>query len=221
MRLKEVFQLIETRIRGEQERKSLPIRVAINGVEGTGKTVFAIGLSEYLSSVDMDTHHIGIDGFHFNKAHRYRQGRDSAMGYYEDSYDEAGFRDKVLLASQREEPTITRATHDIDTDKYLEDEPVQISSNAVIITDGAYLFKSTYAEHWDLKIYLKVDFEVAMDRGVARDTELLGDSKNAEMKYRNRYHKASKIYIKEVGPESVADLVFDNTDFDDLKVLKS
>lgn len=215
----ESFQLIHRAI--QVNRKTKPLRVAINGIEGTGKTTFAEHLVDYFNSVGESALHVSIDGFHFNKERRYRQGRDSAIGYYEDSYDEKGFVEKVLLASQEEIPTITSATHDLETDEYLDLDPIQIPNNTILVTDGSYLFKPTYRNHWDLKIYLSTDFETALERGAKRDAQSLGGFDAAKEKFMQRYHASSKRYIQENTPKKIADIILNNTDFSNLIVEKS
>lgn len=215
------FTIFEQAIIGLQQKKSNPLRVAINGVEGTGKTMMAEKFTRYLQCQGMVAIHASIDGFHFNKAYRYRKGRNSAIGYYEDSYDELAFVEKVLLASQADEPYYIPATHDLESDEYIELPPVMIPGNAILITDGAYLFKPNYREHWDLKIYLKTDFETALARGAKRDAAHLGGVEAAAEKFRARYHEASRIYIKENHPEEIANIVVDNTNFEDLLILKN
>ena len=214
------FEIIYESLVGLQRQKAKPIRVAINGIEGTGKTTFSKGLVSYLQSKSVTAINVSIDGFHFNKEHRYRQGRDSVIGYYEDSYDEVGFVDKVLLSSQKEPAYYISATHDLESDLYVDLEPVKIPNNAVLVTDGAYLFKQPYRDHWDLKIYLKTNYETALKRGAKRDRENLGGMEGAIQKFNDRYHKASKLYIKKNSPETIADLVIDNTDFENLKIIK-
>ncbi len=183
---KEIFELIKKRVLSLRERKAKPIRVAINGVEGTGKTVFAEKLAKYLNSEKINTIQVSIDGFHFNRELRYRQGRDSAKGYYEDSYDELGFVEKVLKSSQAQVPQITEATQDLETDEHLNLAPTKISNGTVLLTDGSYLFKPNYREHWDLKVYLKTSFVIAMRRGVERDKKSLGGMEQAKEKYQKR-----------------------------------
>ncbi len=221
MNEKETFEIIKESIVSIRKRKTKPVRVAINGIEGTGKTVFAGKLSNYLNSEKINAIQVSIDSFHFNKEVRYKQGRDSAKGYYEDSYNELAFVEKVLKSSQSEIPNITKATHDLETDEYLNLKPTEIGNETVLITDGAYLFKPKYRNHWDLKIYLKTDFKTALLRGVNRDSELLGGLKATKKKYDNRYHKASKIYIDENKPEEQADIIIDNTEFEDLRIIKN
>ena len=173
MNEKEIFDLVKKRILSLQEKRDKPTRVAVNGIEGTGKTVFARKLTKFLHSENIAAIQVSIDGFHFNKEVRYKQGRDSAKGYYDDSYDEVAFVEKVLKASQTEFPHYIPATHDLETDEYLNLDSIQLESKTVLITDGAYLFKPTYRNHWDLKIYLKTSFDIALKRGIERDKDAL------------------------------------------------
>ena len=214
----QIFDIINNEIKKIFLKKNKPIRIAINGIEGTGKTVFAINLSQYLTQSNINATHISIDGFHNNKEYRYRQGRNSYKGYYEDSYNEIEFVNKVLISSQSNPQNYVEAIHDLETDEYLDLKPKNISNRTVLITDGAYLFKPIYLSYWDFKIYLKTDFNTAMLRGIERDKTLLGTKKEAKEKYIKRYHKASLFYNNECQPESNADLVIDNTDFDNLVI---
>lgn len=216
----EVFEVIKKKILNIQENKTKPIRVAVNGIEGTGKTVFAKKFTEFLKKDNLNAIHVSIDGFHFNKEVRYKQGENSAKGYYEDSYDEMAFVEKVLKSSQTEFPTYTTAIHDIETDQYIDLAPITLENDAILITDGAYLFKPNYREYWDLKIYLKTSFEIAMNRGVERDKELLGGFEITKEKFEQRYHKSSQMYLDENQPEQLADIIIDNSNFDNLKLLK-
>ena len=209
----ELFELIRGMLNSKFAQRTKPLRVAVNGIEGVGKTYFAKDLVRHLNDNGQTAIHVTIDGFHHPKKIRYRQGRDSANGYYEDSYNEAAFVEKVLKASQDDPPQITRAIHDLDTDEILALSPLTIRSDSILVTDGAYLFKPVYLPHWDFKIYLKTDFDTALERGIKRDEDLLGGKEAAREKFQLRYHKASEIYLEEINPVSLSDMVIDNTDF--------
>lgn len=118
-----------------------------------------------------------------------------------------GFVKKVLISSQIKIPNITTASHDLETDEYINIPPIEITNDTILITDGAYLFKPNFRTHWDLKIYLKTDFQTALHRGMKRDVELLSGLKATKEKYDNRYHKAAKMYIQENNPEELADII--------------
>ncbi|MCB9034692.1 MAG: hypothetical protein H6553_12700 [Chitinophagales bacterium] len=216
MQENEVFEIVHQQIKTKALQKLKPIRVVINGIEGTGKTVFAQKLTAYLNHKNANVIHISIDGFHHTKAIRYQQGNDSALGYYEDAYNEQAFVDLVLKNSQKEKATIVTAIHNLDTDESIDVQPIAISNNTILITDGAYLLKPIYQPHWDLIIYLKTDFETALNRGIQRDAPLLGGIDKAIEKYNNRYHKASAMYIDLNQPEQLAHIIIDNTNFNNL-----
>jgi len=217
MKQAEVFSLIRDEVKKIQRHRTKPVRIAVNGIEGTGKTTFASDFVAYLRAHNFAALHISIDGFHFNKKQRYKQGRDSSDGYYEDSYNEAAFVDKVLRLSQGNPPRYIEATHDLMTDDYLDLPPKNLADNAIIVTDGCYLFKPVFNPFWDLRLYLKTDFETALERGVKRDQNSLGGYEKAREKFKLRYHAASRRHISEVNPEALADIIIDNSDFDNLK----
>jgi len=217
---REIFEFLKQKVIKIQQKKDKPVLIAINGIEGTGKTMFANNFARFLKK-DMEAIQVSIDGFHFNKEKRYKQGRDSALGYYEDSYDELSFVEKVLKASQSKCSNYTIATHNLVTDEYLDLTPTFILNSTIIITDGAYLFKPNYCNYWDLKIYLKTNFQTAMQRGIERDKQSLGGFEATKQKFIFRYHKASKIYIEKNKPEQLANIIIDNTDFNNLKIIKN
>ena len=219
MKQAEVFSFIASELSKVREAEYKPIRVAINGIEGTGKTTFAISLVKYLNGHNQNAIHITIDGFHFNKKARYRQGRNSAKGYYEDSYDEKSFVENVLLRSQGNPPEYIEATHDLESDAYLNLLPKKLHPEAILVTDGCYLFKAIFNEFWDFRIYLRTDFEIALERGVKRDQIALGGYDSAKQKFEQRYHAASKRYISEVNPQSLADIIVDVSNFENLEII--
>ncbi len=216
----ELFEFLRQKIKHIQVQKAKPVLVAVNGIEGTGKTTLTEKLCDYLQSQYVNAIHVTIDGFHNPKAVRYAKGRDSALGYYHDAYNENAFVEHVLEASQSDCPHYVPAIHDLDSDEKLSLEPIFLQRDTVILTDGAYLFKNVYRPHWDLKIYLKTSFEIAQKRGIERDKLVLGGYESTKEKYLNRYHRASTIYIQENDPEACSDILIDNSDFQDLKVLK-
>lgn len=64
-----------------------PARVALDGVDGAGKTHLADELVGPLSRSGRQIIRASIDGFHYPRAHRYKRGRESADGYFHDSFN--------------------------------------------------------------------------------------------------------------------------------------
>ena len=63
------------------------VRVAVDGVDGAGKTTFADGLAALLIAAGRPTVRASVDGFHHVRARRYRRGRTSWQGFWLDSFD--------------------------------------------------------------------------------------------------------------------------------------
>lgn len=58
------------------------VRVAIDGVDGSGKTTFADELGSFIAAEGRSVIRASVDGFHNPKAVRYRLGRHSPEGFF-------------------------------------------------------------------------------------------------------------------------------------------
>src|SRR5687768_17695334 len=70
--------------------------VAVDGIDGAGKTVFADGLAETFAETGAAVFRASIDDFHRPRSERYARGRMSPEGFYRDSFDYPTFR-RVLV----------------------------------------------------------------------------------------------------------------------------
>jgi hypothetical protein len=72
------------------------VRVGIDGVDGSGKTVFADELADVLKIRGRGVVQISVDDFHNVSAVRYRRGRSSPEGFWLDSFNYERLRADVL-----------------------------------------------------------------------------------------------------------------------------
>jgi uridine kinase len=85
--------------------------------------------------------------------------------------------------------------------------------DGVLIVDGVFALRPQLSRHWDLRLWVDIDPELSLRRGIDRDAAQEGTDE-AETLHRDRYGTAETIYIAEVDPMSIADVVIDNTDFE-------
>lgn len=194
-----------------------PISVAVNGRIASGKTTFAMELAKTLESMGRPVLHVGVDGFHNPRAIRYRQGRSSARGYYEDAYDLAAVRRRLLdtLGESDAEPEgwlVQTASLDLETDKPLDPDPISLTRDTVLIVDGSFLLGPVLREAWDYSIFLDVSRDVATERGARRDAPKLGGLSAAKHLHESRYQPACDLYIQENRPEHFAQVIIANDD---------
>jgi uridine kinase len=119
---------------------------------------------------------LSADDFLRPPEERYRRGRESPEGYYLDSFDHARLREAVL------------------------------GSADLLVVDGIFLLRPELDDLWDFRIFVEVELEEAIRRGVARD------GAETEELYRRRYAPGQRLYLEAVRPAERADVIFDNND---------
>ncbi|MBV9281921.1 MAG: uridine kinase [Chloroflexi bacterium] len=190
-----------------------PIRVAVDGIDAAGKTMLADRLAGPIEEWGWDVIRASIDGFHQPRAQRYRQGVDSPEGYYHDSFDYPSVRRDLLLplgpgGSRR----YRRAVFDHRTDAPAPAPWESASGNAVLLVDGIFLLRPELDDLWDYRIFLDVDFEVALQRAERRDAGLFGSPAAVRDRYLRRYFPAQRRYLETVRPTERANAVIQNDD---------
>jgi len=200
-----------------------PLRVGIDGPCGSGKTTFRRTLAQRLRLGTRQVIEVDSDGFHHTRGIRYRQGRTSARGYYEDAYDFAALERRVLQplgpgsAGGRR---IALKVHDLLSDENVLEETTA-EHDSIVLFDCTFLQRGALRDSWDDVIYLAVNGAVARARGVARDAAALGGTVAAGKAYDDRYLPAWAAYEIEEKPRDRATLVVDNTDVDRPRLLRS
>jgi uridine kinase len=185
------------------------VLVAVDGVDGAGKTVFAGELAARLRSAGRPVVQVTVDDFHHPRAIRHRRGRASPAGFWLDSFDYPALRERVLVplgpgGSRRYQP----ASHDLVTDERVAPPAVQAPPGAVVVLDGLFLHREALAACWDLSIFLRVPFAVSVARMAARD----GTEPDPDHPGVARYVRGQQLYFAACAPEGKADVVVDNSD---------
>ena len=189
-----------------------PVRAAIDGIDAAGKTTLADELAAPIQARGRPVIRASIDGFHRPRAARYKRGADSPEGYYRDSFDYAALRAALLdPLGPHGNRAYRRAVFDYRTDAPVR-EPLRIApADAVLLFDGVFLFRPELNDCWDYRIFVAVDFEVAIARAVARD-RARGADETIAARYRTRYAPGQRIYLQAVRPQERADVVVENDD---------
>ncbi len=86
--------------------------------------------------------------------------------------------------------------------------------NGVLIVDGVFAYRPEINSYWDLRIWVEIDAELSVRRGIERDADLEGDAAAAEELHRDRYLAGELLYMNEIDPRSFVEVLIDNTDFD-------
>lgn len=197
-----------------------PLVVGINGVDGSGKTRFTKNLLSFLDQAVC----IHIDNFHNPKHHRYSRGEQSPEGYYHDSINYDHFADEALRPIKRTQTYPVRVKSkllDLVTDQ--EDHQfIDVFSNSIVLVEGVFLFRPEIAQFLDVKIFIECSFEITLERMKQRDVEDQSDHqalKEYAHRTQQKYTPGQKLYFRDVSPQSMADVVIDNNDFNTPKII--
>jgi uridine kinase len=188
-----------------------PTRVAVDGRSGAGKTTFADELAAAIAVSGREVIRASIDDFHQPAAFRYRRGRLSPNGYFEDARDLDAMRRLLLdpLGPEGERFYATEA-FDLERDRPLQPKLRQAPVDAILILDGTFLQREELRSAWDFVVFLDVSEDEARRRGVERDAGALGSRARVNELYVHRYDPAYRRYEFECTPAQRADVIIDN-----------
>ncbi|WP_285548772.1 uridine kinase [Actinoplanes regularis] len=185
------------------------VRVAVDGVDGAGKTVFADELAAVVEASGRPVVRISLDDFLNTRAVRYQRGRTSPEGFWADSYDYRRFESDVLAAFRPGGSRRYRSVaYDLGTDTVLEPEPHVAAPGTVLLVDGMFLHRDELSATWDLSVFLDVPFAVTAGRMAVRD----GSNPDPEHPSMRRYVEGQRIYLRTCSPRQRATVLIDNRD---------
>ncbi len=187
--------------------------VGVDGVDGAGKTTFANELAELLKESGLTVIRISMDHYLNPQSKRYAQGRSSAKGYFEDSYDYARFTDEVLEPlGHGGSGRYRTAAYDLDSESEVH-SPWRIApDNAVVIIDGMFIHRdelcpSPKKKVWDISAWLEVPFEESFHRMSERESKITPDPADP---VNARYYQGQLLYLETCDPAERADIVVEN-----------
>jgi uridine kinase len=180
--------------------------VAVDGLDGAGKTHFADDLASAISSTGHSVFRASIDDFHRSRAERHARGADSAEGFYRDSFDYSTFL-RVLIEPFKLGGSTAFVTAAFD---HRRDAPVPSKwrtgpKDAILIVDGIFLNRPELRGLWNYSVWIDVPREIAERRIADRD----GPGAGTE-----RYTAGQELYLAEAHPRAEAVAIIDNSDFD-------
>jgi len=221
MRTDNLFNHLSEAILGYQ--KDSPILVGIDGVDASGKTALADNLADRLEESNRQIIRASIDGFHNPKATRYRKGRNSPNGYYQDSFNHHLIIDKLLKPLSSGDLKYKEVVFDYRIDDEVNVPSKKADKDAILIMDGIFLFRPELLHFWDIRVFLDVGFDVTVQRAIkrAKDQESLDSEQEIMDQYNCRYVPGQKLYFQEATPQEKADILIDNTNYENPIIVRT
>jgi uridine kinase len=186
------------------------LRIGIDGRTAAGKTSFGHELAEHISRTGRPVLRATLDDFKKPWRDRHLYDRESGEGYYRNAFDYTAVR-ALLLEPAGVEGSGDCVLCSIDPLTQIDHSAVitPAPADAVLIVDGVFAFRPEINDCWDFRIWLDIDEETSLRRGTIRDRAWAGSQ--AEAIHQDRYLVAERLYVDEVNPTHLVDIVIDNS----------
>jgi uridine kinase len=188
------------------------LEVAVDGRTASGKTSFGHELAHALAARGRPVLRASLDDFKRPWRDRGLYDRESGEGYYRNAFDYDAVR-RLLLTPMVGDGVCALCSVDPRTQIDHSEATVQAAPDAILVVDGVFAFRPELNDHWDLRIWLEIATADSIARGLARDG---GDG----TVMRDRYVVSEDLYAAEVDPAARADVVIDNSRFDQPRALR-
>ncbi|MEV8254775.1 uridine kinase [Rhodoglobus sp. NPDC076762] len=188
--------------------------VAIDGVDGSGKSTFARDLAATILDVPVLVIH--VDDFLNLQKVRHRRGRDSAEGFWLDSYDyEALRRDVLVPLSRGGSGSYRTAATDHRRDIAVRSALSSAPERAIVVVEGMFLHRDELLDSWDYSVFLDVPFAETARRMAIRD----GSNPDPEHTSMQRYVGGQRLYFRAAQPWKRATRVIDHANPNEPRII--
>ena len=169
-----------------------PVLIGIDGIGGAGKTEFAKRLQAFLPSALV----ISMDSF-IDKTKLHATSWDTG------AFDRARLEREVLKPLTHER---SASYEKLDWDSEQLSAPQPVPPSLYVIVEGQTAIHPDIAHYYDYRVWINTPPEVAMQRGMARDSQAGNDNDHMWPVWARN----DQDYIKRHHPDDGVDFVFDN-----------
>ncbi|MFF1251490.1 uridine kinase [Pseudarthrobacter sp. NPDC058329] len=188
--------------------------VAIDGVDGSGKTTFAAKLVSGIRNRPVAVIH--ADDFLNPSVVRHAKGRASPEGFWKDTYNYAALQDQLLRPlGPRGTGWYSPASYNSVTDRPLQVDALLAPSDALIFVEGMFLHRDELASYWNASVFLDVPFTETAARMAVRN----GSNPDPELPIMRRYVGGQRLYFDAARPWERATFVVNNSVFTSPRVI--
>lgn len=185
-----------------------PAVIAVDGVDGSGKTTFARHLAREIEVAGRPAVVVHEDDFLAPRITRYSLGRESPEGFFRDTYDLEALIKHVLEPLRPDgDRRVRLRVFDHRTDAPVDAPVEQVPVDALVIVEGMFLHRDELVDRWDWSVFLDVPFTETARRMAHRD----GSSPDPDHPTMRRYVEGQRIYLAACRPRERATVVMDNT----------
>ena len=195
-----------------EKRKALSsqhaLLVVISGIDASGKGFVTARIAESLQKRGLKLAVMNADAW-LNLPHTRFHQQDPAKHFYENAIRFDEMFEHVILPRRGTRNVNVKSDFAAETAMTFRRHRYIFRNIDIILLEGIFLFKPTYRDHFDLKIWIDCSFATALRRAMARGQEGL-PPQEAKRAFETIYFPAQRIHLARDNPRKVADIVFTN-----------
>lgn len=184
--------------------------LAVDGIDGSGKSVLARKLAEVARDLRIDIVTLAVDDFR-RPVDFSASDRQEADIYYQDYYDlpllDACLRAFLAGASGVDIPVFDARAHRLDGQRRLD-----FGAARIAVVEGVFALRVATIARGAAVIYLRTSFPEARRRIRARDTARGRTLADVNHRIDARYFPAQERYLREQEPAARAHVLIENED---------
>lgn len=190
---------------------SRPLVVGINGAYTSGKTMFTLGLDQYLRKQGIKTQAIHYDDFHHPFSTITWTDDTEVDVFYSKAFDPKKLESEILRPlKQHGHIHKDVVCVNLNTNQFTNTIHFDIDENTVVLLEGVLLFRPPLIDYLDFKVYLDISSGEMLTRARQRDVPRFGEG--ILEKFVTRYIPVQQRYMAECDPAGISDIVIDNND---------
>jgi len=186
------------------------VLVGVSGIDGSGKGFVSVRLAGALRGKSLNMALISADDW-LNVPKVYLNPVNYAEHFYSHAirFDEMFERLILPLRDHRGVDVLADCGNAKATSRHKHRYVFQ--NIDVVLLEGIFLFKRSYREYFDLKVWIECSNETALKRAIARGQEGLPPAETQHA-FETIYFPAQRIHIDRDDPRTTANLILHNDD---------
>ena len=182
--------------------------VGISGIDAGGKGFITAKLAAELQTQGFKVAKINVDGWLNLPDIRFCQN-NPADNFYQNGLRLGEMFEKLILPLQKNRSIYLLADFAEETASEFRKHEYFYENIDLILLEGIFLFKKSFIDIFDLKIWIDCSFETALKRAILRSQENLWPEKTIKA-YQTIYFPSQQIHFTQDDPQSLADLIYNN-----------
>jgi uridine kinase len=195
-----------------EKRKALSsqhaLLVGISGIDASGKGFVTARIAESLRKRGLKLAVMNADAW-LNLPHTRFHRQDPAKHFYENAIRFDEMFEPVILPLRGTRNVNVKSDFAAETAMTFRKHRYVFRNIDIILLEGIFLFKPTYRDRFDLKIWIDCSFATALRRAMTRGQEGL-PPQEAKRAFETIYFPAQRIHLARDNPRKAADIVFTN-----------